>query len=148
MKLKAALTGVALVGLSLAATGCSSDSKSSSTTTTTTAKDAACADKTALEGSVKTLTNPSTLSGGKSAITDAVDQVKNDLDALGSSVEDSLQPQVDDMKSAVDDVESAVQSLGSDPSAEGLQEAGDAIAKVGTSAGKLESSLTTRCPAG
>ena len=96
--------------------------------------------------SVKALANPSTLSGGKSSITAAADKVKSDLDALGSSVEADLKPQVDAVKSAVQGVETAVGNFGNGSLSENLQKTGDAIAKVGTTAGALESSLTSECP--
>ncbi|MGZ4690045.1 MAG: hypothetical protein ACXVJW_10195 [Acidimicrobiia bacterium] len=145
MKLRSIVAVTSLCCLAVLLVGCSSDSKSSSTTTTTP-KDAVCADKSALESSVKALTNPDLLTSGTSSIKTAVKKVKTNLDALRQSVKADLKPQVDAVKSALDQLQAAVDNVGSGSLTENLQAIGDAISKVGATAGDLESALQSRCP--
>ncbi len=98
MALKQIIAGTAVACLAFAAVGCGSSSGSKSSSTTTTAKQAVCADKDKLQSSVKDLTDPNVLTGGKSSITKALDQVQKNLTALRSSVSADLQPKVDDVK--------------------------------------------------
>jgi hypothetical protein len=140
--LKQIIAATALACLAFTVVGCSSssDSKSSSTTT---AKKAVCADKDKLESSVKDLSDPTVLTGGKSSINSQLKKVQKNLTTLRSSVKSSLQPKVDDLKSALKDLQTAVQGNGSISST--LSKAGDAISKVGTSAGALVSQLDDEC---
>jgi hypothetical protein len=146
VKLRGIVATTALVCLAGSLVGCSSDSKSSSTTSSTTSKDKVCSDKTAVESSVKALTNPDVLTGGKSSITSALDKVEKNVNALGTSVKADLKPQVDAVKSALDALKTDVKNVGNGSLADSLQQIGDAIAKVGTTAGDLESSLSSQCP--
>jgi len=141
---KHARTVIAVVLATLGLFACGSSSSSSSSTTTTT--QSVCAAKSDLQQSLKALTDPSTLSGGKSGITDALDAVKQDLDALGASVRSDLQPDVDAVKSSLDDLKTALGKLGSGSAGSGISAVGDAIGKVSTSTTKLVDAVTTRCP--
>jgi hypothetical protein len=145
MNIRHFVAGTAILCVAFGVAGCGSDSDSNASSSTTTAKDAVCADKKALESSVSALSDVD-LTGGKSAVTSAVDKVKKNLDALGDSVQADLEPEVDDVKSALDDLQTAVGNLGSGSLTENLQAVGNAIAKVGTTAGDLFSSLSARCP--
>ena len=145
MKLKRIIAVTSFACIALVLVGCSSDSKSSSSTTTTP-KQAVCADKSALQSSVKDLTNPSTLTGGKSSFTSALDQVQSDLDALAKSAKADVQPQVDDLKNAVNDLKSTVKDFGNGSLSDNLQKTGEAITKVGSTAGALYDSLSSQCP--
>jgi hypothetical protein len=155
MRFKAGLAVAAVALLGSAFVGCSADSTSSSSsssslpstsTSTTTTADAVCSDKTTLQASVKTLTDPNTLKGGRSSITSAADQVKTNLDALGKSVQADLQPKVSAVRSAVQEVETSAGNLGNGSTADNLESIGNAIATVGTTAGDLANSLAPRCP--
>ena len=66
----------------------------------------------AAESSIKALTNPTTLTGDKSDVTNALDQVKSDADALRGSAKSDLKPQVDALQSAIDQLKTAVGKLG------------------------------------
>ena len=143
MALKQIIAGTAVACLAFAAVGCGSSSGSKSSSTTTTAKQAVCADKDKLQSSVKDLTDPNVLTGGKSSITKALDQVQKNLTALRSSVSADLQPKVDDVKHALDQLQTALQGNGSISST--ISKAGDAISKVGTTTGSLISSLDAEC---
>jgi ABC-type Fe3+-hydroxamate transport system substrate-binding protein len=127
---------------------CGSSSGSSASSSTTTAKQSVCSAKTDLTSSVKALTNPSVLTGGKSGITQAVDTVKTDVDALGQALKAGLKPQVDAVKSALDGLQSAVEDLGNGSASSNLQAVGNAISKVGSTSADLASALQTRCPSG
>jgi hypothetical protein len=145
MNLKRIVAGTAIACIAFGLAGCSSDSGSSSTSSTTTSKDAVCADKTALENSVTSLKNVD-LTGGKSSVTDAVNKVKKNLDALGESVKADLKPEVDDVKSALTDLQTAVEGIGDGSLTDNLQSVGTAVAKVGSTASTLFSSLSSKCP--
>ncbi len=144
MNFKRTVAGTAIVCIAFGIAGCSSNS-GSSTPSSTTAKDAVCADKDALESSVNALSNVD-LSGGKSAVTSAVNKVKKNLDALGQSLEADLKPQVDDVKSALTDLQTAVESFGDGSLTDNLQTVGNAVSKVGSTAGDLFGSLSEKCP--
>ena len=145
MKVNRVIAGSALACLAVLLVGCSSDSKSSSPSSTTTSKDAVCADKTALENSVKSLKNVD-LTGGESAVTSAVDKVQTNLDALRGSVKADLKPQVDDVKAALDQLETAVRNFGNGSLTDNLQAGGNAVAKVGSTSADLFSALSAECP--
>jgi hypothetical protein len=134
---------IVLVIATLGLFACGSSSSSSSTTTTT---QSVCGAKTDLQDSVKALADPSTLSGGKSGITDALDAVKKNLDTLGSAVKSDLKPDVNAVKSSLDDLKTAIGDLGSGSTGSGITAVGNAVSKVSSSTTKLVDALTTRCP--
>ena len=144
MGIKHLAAGVAIASLGLTLAGCSSDS--GSTSSTTTAEQTVCSDKDALQQSVDDLTAPSVVSGGKSSITDALDKVQNNLDALRKSAKASLQPQVDAVKSSVDQLKTAVKNFGSGNLSSNISKAGNAISKVVQTSGDLASALANECP--
>jgi hypothetical protein len=144
VKLKGIVAATALVCLAMPLVGCSSDSDSK--TSSTTPKDKVCTDKDAVQSSVKDLTSPDVLSGGKSSITAALDKVERNLDALRASAKADLKPQVDDVKSALDQLQTTVRNFGDGSIADDLSDAGSAIGKVSTSAGDLASALSAECP--
>lgn len=144
----------AVVGISALA-GCGSSSKSSSstnpTTTTTTASSGSSAAGTSpvcqaygnLQSSVSQLTDPSTLSGGKSSIQSALDSVKQTLGDLKTTVSSGDKPKVDALQSSIDDLQKAINDL------DGVSGAGavaSAAADVGQSAQTLFDALKAGCP--
>ena len=145
MDVKRIVAGSVIACIAFGLAGCSSGSDSNTSSSTTTARDAVCADKTALEDSVNDLSNVD-LTGGRSAVESAVDKVKDNLDALGESAKADLKPQVDDVKEALNDLQTAVGDFGNGSLTDNLQSAGDAIAKIGSTSGDLFSSLNERCP--
>jgi hypothetical protein len=124
--------------------GCGSDSDSSSSTTTTP-QDAVCKDKDALEQSIRDLTNLDLATAGKDKIESDAKDVQKNLDALGESAKQSIQPQVDALKSAVQDLEDAVKSFGNQSISQSLQDTGAAISKVGSAGADLGTAINTEC---
>ena len=100
----------------------------------------------ASKDSVAALANPVLLAGGKAGIQSALDTVKTNLDAVGTSAGQVYKPKVDAMKSAVNDLETAVSNIGSGSPTQTLQAVGTAIAKVGTTSAALVTTLKTACP--
>ena len=145
MKLKQVVAAAAMVTFAVGFAGCSSDSDSKSSSTTTTPKQAVCADKAALEKSVKSLSDAATISGGKSTIEAGLKQVEKNLEALKSSAKADLKPKVDEMKTSLDELQTVVGNFSSGSITENLKDAGQAISKVGTSTGALVSALNAQC---
>ncbi|HVJ96173.1 MAG TPA: hypothetical protein VNC41_05020 [Acidimicrobiia bacterium] len=150
MKLTFVAAG-ALAVLALAGCGSSSKSDSSSSNPTTTAaasdsKSEVCTARSNLSDAVSALVNPSTLTGGKSSIESAFDDVKTDLDAFSEAAKDTYKPEVDDLKSSLDDLQTAVGKLGDGGIGEGLTAVGDAISDVSTSATALVDKVKADCP--
>jgi hypothetical protein len=139
------LTGTAVVALALTVAGCGSDSDSSSSTTTS-AQSAVCKDKTALEDSVKNLTDLDLATAGEGKIDSDAQNVKDNLDALGTSVKANLKPEVDALKSAVQDLEDALKSFGDQSITRSIQDAGTAISEVGSKGADLARKLNDQCP--
>jgi hypothetical protein len=142
-KIAAALAAPALLVLVLAGCGSSSDSGSSSTSTTP--RDKTCAAKDKLEGSLNDLTDPTLFTEGKSGITDALDQVQADADALGQDVDADLQPQVQDVRNALDRLKTDVGAIGDGKLSDSISQIGDDISAVGKAIGTLSDSLQARC---
>ena len=122
------------VGLTVAA--CGSDDDTSSTTTTAPVDDV-CADKEALSASLADLQDVDVTADGTTGLETAVGTVQDDLDALGESAGDELQPQVDDVRGSLQELETAVTNFGS----EGPTQVLDAIAAVASSSSTLITSL-------
>ena len=98
-------------GSSSSKSGTSTTSKSTSSSTSSS-KDAVCTAADNLKQSMKALTDPSLLTGGKSGIESAVSKVKSDFSAFESAAKGSYQTQTDAMKSSLDQLETAVGDLG------------------------------------
>ena len=84
MALKQIIAATALACLAFTVVGCSSSSDSKSSSTTTSAKKAVCADKDKLESSVKDLSDPTVLTGGKSSINAALKTVQSQAKSIGT----------------------------------------------------------------
>jgi hypothetical protein len=143
--LRRIITGTAVVALALTVAGCGSDSDSSSSTTTS-ARSAVCKDKSALEDSVKSLTNLDLATAGEGKIDSDAQDVQDNLDALGKSVKANLKPEVDALKSAVKDLENSVKDFGDQSITQSIQDAGAAISKVGSTSADLAKKLDAQCP--
>jgi hypothetical protein len=145
MKLWAVVAGV-LIGVTMAA-GCSSDSSDSSSksSSTTSGRRAVCAAWTDLVASVEQLTSSATLTGGKSAISDALGQVNDDLSAVRAAAGKEVRQNVTAAERAVDELQTTIRQIQGDSISAGLQEVGTAIAKVGSSAGAVVSGLDPTC---
>ena len=135
--------GTTIAVLTFGLAGCGSDSDD--TSPTTTAQEAVCADKDALEQSLRNLTDLDLATADESTIETEAERIQDDLNALGDSVKESLRPQVDGLKSAVRDVEDAIKSFGDQSIAQSIQDTGDAISKVGSAGADLATALNTEC---
>jgi hypothetical protein len=144
--LRRILSGTAVVALALTVAGCGSDSDSGSGSSATSSQQAVCKDKTALEDSVKSLTNLDLATAGEGKITSDAQDVQDDLDALGKSVKANLKPEVDALKQAVQGLEDAVKSFGDQSISQSLQDTGSAISKVGSTSADLAKKLDETCP--
>jgi hypothetical protein len=144
--LRRILSGTAVVALALTVAGCGSDSDSGSGSSATSSQQAVCKDKTALEDSVKSLTNLDLATAGEGKITSDAQDVQDDLDALGKSVKANLKPEVDALKQAVQGLEDAVKSFGDQSISQSLQDTGSAISKVGSASADLAKKLDETCP--
>ena len=92
------------------------------------------------------MADPSLLTSGKSAISAALDTVKEDLDTLGTAAKANLKPEVDAVKDSIDQLKTAAGSLGEGTAGSGLTAVGNAISDVSTSTTKLFDAITTKCP--
>jgi hypothetical protein len=144
--LRRILSGTAVVALALTVAGCGSDSDSGSSSSSTTAQQAVCKDKSALEDSVKSLTNLDLATAGEGKIESDAEDVQKNLDALGQSVKANLKPEVDALKSAVQDLEDAIKGFGDQSLSQSLQDTGSAISKVGSTSADLAKKLNDQCP--
>jgi hypothetical protein len=145
--LRRIVSGTALVALALTVAGCGSDSDSdsSSASPTTSAQSAVCKDKSALESSVKELTNLDLSSAGEGKIKSDAEDVQSNLDALGKSVKADLKPEVDALKQAVQDLEDALKNFGDQSITQSIQDTGSAISKVGSTSADLATALDAQC---
>ena len=129
------LVACVAVGLTMAA--CGSDDETSSTTTTAAPVDDVCADSEALSASLADLQDVDVTADGTNGLEAAVGAVQDDLEALGESAGNELQPQVDDVRGSLQELETAVTNFGS----EGPTQVLDAIAAVASSTSTLITSL-------
>lgn len=146
----AALGCVVVMATSFAACSSSSTSSTSATTTASTStypadKQEICQARDQLQNSVSALTNPSLLTKGSAAITDAVNQVKTDLTNVETAANQDYQPQIQALQTSVDDLQTAAGNLGSGNVAQNMTAVGTAIASVGTDASSLFTQLETSC---
>jgi hypothetical protein len=87
-----------------------------------------CSDKQALQTSVADLKNVDIVENGTSALTDAVDEVKKNAEALKESASDEFKPDVDALTTAISELADAVKGLTS----------GGGVSAVETSAGDVQ----------
>jgi uncharacterized phage infection (PIP) family protein YhgE len=117
---------VIVVSAALAVVGlaCGDDSTSSTTTTTTTpppttnpgpvgsASAELCAARDELTSSISDLSNVDVVKNGTSAITSALDKIKQNLSEVRSAAGSDVQPQVEAFQRAVDQLQAAVSGSG------------------------------------
>ena len=118
---------VAALAVGVLLTACSDDGDSSSSATseaaattteapTSTVADT-CADSEALQSSVAALQDVDVVAEGTDGLTAAVDQVKTDLEAFGSSAGEELQPAIDALQTGIDSLETAIDGFDTDGAA-------------------------------
>ncbi len=135
----------------LLAGGCSSDSSGSGsgTTTTTSSRRAVCAVSAKVQQSVRKVVDPTTLTGGKREVTAAIKSIRSDLDALGDSVKQDVEPDVAAVREAIDQLETAAAELRSasipDGVTAGISNFADAAAQVGSTVANLTAVLQPDC---
>ena len=91
-----------------------------------------CNDRQALQTSVEDLGNVNVVENGTSALTDAVDEVKKNAEALKDSASDEFEPDVDALTDAISELVDAVKNLGS----------GDGVSAVQSAASDVQSAWT------
>jgi hypothetical protein len=140
-------TGIAVVALCVALSGCGDDSDSGSGTTTTEAgKAAVCTARDNLQESVTGLADLSVRAEGKDGLDAALDGVQTNLTALEDAASDAYEPQVDDVKSSLDSLKSAVGDLGEGDLGGEVQAIGKEISKVSSATSTLFSTREEDCP--
>ncbi len=148
MKKALVVAAVATLGLAVLA-GCSSNDSSSTTTTQAgTSKNAVCNARTKLEKELKSLEDPSLLTGGKSGIQSELESLQKDLDNLKSAAKTDYQPQVDAVTSSIDDLKTAVNEVGNGSLTDNVSALGKAITKVGSTTSALLDQVKAACPSG
>ena len=151
-KLHVAIPLIAAVTM-LAVTSCSSNEPESSpstpaTTSSSSAVADGCAELTALETSLVTLSNVNPVSDGLDALNSAVADSKAKLESAASAASEALKPSVEKVQTAFDQLESSLQGVSTDNLAQSATEIGTALTAVGTSATELKQSLDQDCPQG
>ena len=105
-----------------------------------------CAARAELSESISALGDVSisgVLSGGTSAVTDAIDAVKEDLSAVRSAAGAELRSQVQTVEDAIAELETEVGAIGNGGS---VRSAVTALGNVVSTAGTLLQALGTGCP--
>ena len=149
--MRTALLAGATIALGLGPlAGCSSDDDSSSPSTTNASagKAEVCRARDELRESVGDLADPTLLTSGRSEIQSALDDVQDDLDALGRAAARDYETEVDGVQSSIDDLKTAVENLGEGSLSEGIEAVGSAISAVGRSTEPLITKLRADCPSG
>jgi outer membrane murein-binding lipoprotein Lpp len=143
------VAAVAVTSLTVAGCSSSGGDSSSGNTTTTHVKAPVCTARGDLAAAIRGLANPALASQGKTAIEDAVGQVKQDMDTLEDAVAKQYKPEVQKVKDALSELEDAVGKLGgAGDNSDAIQEIGTALGKVATSATDLATILAKECPGG
>ena len=138
--------------LVLAGAACGDDDDASSTTSTTAAATTApgpvgsasaelCPARDDLRASISGLADVDVVRNGTSAITDALGQIRDDLDAVRSTAGADVQPQVDAFQQAVDELQTALGGSGSSPARDivaAVQDVGSTGATLLASLGNLD----------
>lgn len=145
----AALAGLALLGILGACTDNSTSEESTSgqtmSSTPSASKTEDCADVTALEDSLKALTEVNPVADGTDALNAAIDDVNSNLDAAMDSASAELKPQLDDVETAFASLQEAVTGLTTDNLTEKAPEISAALFEVGTATKALGTSITDNC---
>ena len=123
----------------------STTSKSTTSSSTSSSGGAVCSAADALKQSMKALTDPSLLTGGKSGIEAAVSTVKSDFSAFESAAKGSYQTQTEAVKSSLAQLKTAVGDLGNGNAVQNIPKVGTAIGELESSVSSLEGALTTKC---
>jgi DNA repair ATPase RecN len=106
-----------------------------------------CDQKDALEASVQDLTDLDIIASGTDGLTEAVNNVKEDLQGLKSAVSTDVQPEVEALETAVSDAEDTLGTIDSDSSLnEKIDAVQEAVTGVATAVEDLQTSLQNDCP--
>ena len=139
-----ARSALALLAVCALVGACGDDDDSSSSvaptdapTTTLSDNEQLCADRDALESSIRDLTNVDVVATGTDGVRQALTEVKDDVDALAESASEDFQPEVQAVKDALGDLESALNE-GTSSGMSGIVSAAQAVL---TSGSKLLTSL-------
>ncbi len=137
---------IALGVSGLAGCGSDDDSGSTSRTNASAGKAEVCRARDDLRESVGDLADPTLLTSGRRGIQSALDDVQDDLNALGRAAESDYETEVDGVRSSIDDLKTAVANLGEGSLSEGIEDVGSAISQVGRSTEPLLTKLRADCP--
>ena len=141
-------TGIAVVALCVALSGCGDDSDPGSDTTTTEAgKAAVCTARDDLQESVTGLADLSIAAEGKDGLDAALDGVQTNLTALEDAASDTYEPEIEEVKSSLDSLKSAVGDVGEGDLGAEVQAIGKDISKLSAATATLFATLSEDCPA-
>ncbi len=104
-----------------------------------------CQARDELRTSLGELTNPALLTQGASAIGAEVDKVQNNIDAVVTSAQPELKPQLDALQASVEKLRTAVGNLGDGNVAANVQAVGAAAGEVGSASTAVLSELDNIC---
>jgi len=138
---------VVLLGVSASGSAaCSSDDTTNATTTPLSPKAVVCAARDDLATSVRALTNPSLLVGGKAGVSTAVADVTAKLAALKSAGVTAYATELDAVSTSLAGLSSAASSISGSSLTADAQRVGTAISAVGASVATLGEAIGTDCP--
>ena len=123
-----------------------SDSPPTPSATPSAAATPGCEDASALEATLKALDDVDVRQDGVKALTGAVADVANSLDAAVASASTKLQPPIDDVKSAFTDLQTSLTGLTADNLRQKAPSIRAALTEVGTATTALASAVTDSCP--
>ncbi len=143
---RSSVVTLACVVLLCVLVGCGGDSTSTAVRSTPTATVAAgCADASALKASLQALKDVNVRQDGIEALTSALADVSNDLDAAVASASAALEPHVEQVKTKFVALQTAVSGLTTDNLVQKAPSIKAALSQLGTATTALASSLAQNC---
>jgi hypothetical protein len=130
----------------LAACGGGGSTTSGSKPSSSASATAGCPDATALEASLHALGNVDVMKDGVQALTAAVADVADSLDAAVASASSRLQPHLDQVKAGLSALQTSVAGVDAGNVRQKLPSIRAALTQVGTATTALASTLTQSCP--
>jgi hypothetical protein len=110
---------------------------------------AVCDAKDELDSSVNALGDLNVSAEGTNAVDAAVDDVRNDIEAVRDATQGEVDDEVDDVETAFDELEAAVATFGDQESTgAAVAGVGNAVADLATAVGALFEALPQDCDGG
>ena len=130
-----------LIPLVLLVAGCGDDDGESSATV--------CDARADLESSLDALGEVDVTAEGTGAVEAAVDDVGDDVEAVGDAAQDAVDDEVDDVQAAFDEVEAAVTTFGEqETTSAAVASVSRAVTDLAVDTGALTEALSQECDSG